>query len=581
MPEGIEGEIAQPDKSFWGTNILTRIGRRILVHTPLYPMDKERKGLRELIKALEIINLNNCTILCIGAGELPVKTKINVIKAGTVNSNRLMSILYSCADYFVMPSYQEGFAQTPMEAMACGTPVIAFPCSGAEELITDACGVISKDFTIEALVCAIRQAMQTTYDRAAVRESVVTRFNYDIIAKKYIHLYETIMSIYPPLLKILFDHQAFSMQTHGGVSRSFAELYRHLPTEYEAEISIKESNNAYIKDIIPDIKPKGYAYDKFCYGKTFRGKGHLYQWIDKFRTIKHYPDYNKSYSIHRLKLGNFDIFHPTYFDDYFLPYLNGKPFVLTIHDMIPELYPQYFPRDDFQIRMKRKLAPIASAIIAVSENTKKDAVRILNIPEEKIHVIYHGCSFPNKSDVQKIYSMPYIIYVGDRYGYKDFDLFVKHISEFLKNHQEIKVVCTGKPFRQEEKILLEKYECKNSFINHWVNTDEEFFSLYHHALCFIYTSEYEGFGIPILEAYKANCPVFLNNSSCFPEIAGDAAVYFNMSSEFSNLSTQIEEYLLWNAEQRQNLIAKQNQRLKLYSWNKAATELAEVYKFIA
>lgn len=155
-------------------------------------LSDERKGLRELIKALEIINLNNCTILCIGAGELPVNTKINVIKTGTINNNRLMSLLYSCADYFAMPSYQEGFAQTPMEAMACGTPVISFPCSGTEELISEGCGVICNDFTVEALVAAIQQAIQTPYDRNMIRKSVVTKFNYDIIARKYIKLYETI-----------------------------------------------------------------------------------------------------------------------------------------------------------------------------------------------------------------------------------------------------------------------------------------------------------------------------------------------------------------------------------------------------
>ena len=98
-------------------------------------------------------------------------------------------------------------------------------------------------------------------------------------------------------------------------------------------------------------------------------------------------------TIEELQKGEYDIFHPTFFDDYFLPYLKGKPFVLTIHDMIPELYPLFFRPDDIHIILKRKLAPLAKAIIAVSENTKQDIVRILGIPEEKIHVVYHGCSF--------------------------------------------------------------------------------------------------------------------------------------------------------------------------------------------
>lgn len=378
-------------------------------------------------------------------------------------------------------------------------------------------------------------------------------------------------------MRVLFDHQAFSMQTHGGVSRCFAELYKHLPTNCKAEISVLESDNAYIKNILK-VDPKGYGYEKFLFSGNFRGKERLHRLADKFRKIKYYPDFNRNYSICKLQQGKFDVFHPTFFGDYFLPYLNGKPFVLTIHDMIPELYPQYFRYDDFQIRMKKRLAPLASAIIAVSENTKQDVVRILNIPEEKVNVIYHGCSFPDCSNVQRQFTMPYILYVGDRYGYKNFDIFVKYISTFLNRHQELKVVCTGKPFNKEELLLMEKYNCKNSFVNHWVKTDDEFYTLYHYALCFIYTSEYEGFGIPILESYKADCPVFLNKKSCFPEIAGDAAVYFDLSSGGSDLSKELESFIHWPNERRKQLINKQRQRLALYSWIKSAKMLYNVYE---
>lgn len=377
-------------------------------------------------------------------------------------------------------------------------------------------------------------------------------------------------------IRVLYDYQAFTMQSHGGVSRCFAELYKHLPRDVKTEIAVKESDNVYIKGW-EGVKPAHDRYNNFICKHDFWGKGHFHLWYDKLTHGGYYPNYNKTYSIGLLQKGNFDVFHPTYFSDYFLPYLNGKPFVLTIHDMIPELYPQYFASDDIQIVMKRKLAPLANAIVAVSDNTKKDIVEILHVPEEKIHVVYHGCSFPHNSDKKISMSTPYILYVGDRYGYKKFDLFVQYMIPFLKSHRDICVVCTGKPFKKEEIDLFVKYNVEEKFVHHWVSTDEEFFSLYHHALCFVYTSEYEGFGIPILEAYQASCLVLLNEASCFPEIAGDAAIYFKMTQKESDIKEKLEMVYSMGAEERNSLLCKQKNRLALYSWEKSAKKMAEVY----
>ena len=304
------------------------------------------------------------------------------------------------------------------------------------------------------------------------------------------------------------------------------------------------------------------------------GKGHLHLWLDYLKKQKYYPDYNMNYSLYLLKRGKFDVFHPTYFDDYFLPYLNGKPFVLTIHDMIPELYPQYFARDDFQIVMRKKLAPLASAIVAVSENTKQDVIRILGIPEEKIHVVYHGCSFPT-TGTEPIYSFPYILFVGERGLYKNFVQFVRSMEPMMKKYKDLYVVCTGRPFNQEEIAFLQENGVEDRFLHCMVKTDEELYSLYHHALGFVYPSEYEGFGIPILEAYQADCPVILNRASCFPEIAGDAALYFSSEEE---LTAQIERLLSMSADDRNALLAKQKDRLSRYSWEKSARQMAEIYQ---
>ena len=384
-------------------------------------------------------------------------------------------------------------------------------------------------------------------------------------------------------MRVLFDHQAFIMQKIGGISRCFAELYRHFPNDGKVHICLKETENLYAlnQNIAHHYN---YDHDHFICSRRFPFKGRLFR--SSYRFIGYTGDYydkssyNQFYSIRKLQTGNFDIFHPTYYDDYFLSYLNDKPFVLTIHDMIPELFPQYFDINDFQILQKRKLAPLASAIIAVSENTKQDIVRILNVPPEKVHVVYHGCSFSQIMHANRLISSPYILFVGERGGYKNFTLFVKHIASTLKKHPEIMVVCTGRAFEKSEIQMFANQNLQDRFIHYEIKTDNEFYSLYHFAICFVYPSQYEGFGIPILEAYKSDCLVLLNRASCFPEIAGDAAVYFTISEEQSTIAEQFEYIYSMTQFERERQLQKQRIQLAKYSWENSARQLSDIYKNI-
>ena len=125
-----------------------------------------------------------------------------------------------------------------------------------------------------------------------------------------------------------------------------------------------------------------------------------------------------------------------------------------------------------------------------------------------------------------------------------------------------------------------EYGVKDRFVSCWVKNDNVLYSLYHNALCFVYPSEYEGFGIPILEAFQADCPVLLNNASCFPEIAGDAAFYFDMNSNDSNLAEQLERLLSMSSEEKTHLLSKQRKRLSKYSWEDSAKKMDDVYQSV-
>lgn len=155
-------------------------------------LDEERKGLKKLIRTLEGLGIPKCTLLCIGSGEKPIGD-IDIIAMGQVANQRLMSMLYSAGDYFVMPSEQEAFAQTPIEALACGLPVIVFPVSGTEELINESNGVRCCGFDIASLAEGIKTAMSRVYDKTQIRNDAVKRFDIAMIVSQYNKLYEELL----------------------------------------------------------------------------------------------------------------------------------------------------------------------------------------------------------------------------------------------------------------------------------------------------------------------------------------------------------------------------------------------------
>lgn len=382
-------------------------------------------------------------------------------------------------------------------------------------------------------------------------------------------------------MRILFDYQAFEMQRFGGVSRSYAELISHLQDGgYQCKVGLKESDNAYIK--LPRLKPLHYTHNKYFSGKKwFKGQRTLTRRI--MQATGHKNDclkINQEYCIKLLKQQQFDVFEPTFFDPYFLPYLNGKPFVLTVHDMIPELFPQYFPSDDFQIVNKKLLCPLAAAIHVPSHKTKDDLIKILNINPEKIYVIPHGASqitIP-ETEVPRPIDNPYLLFVGERRGYKNYNALLHEMAILIQSIPELNLLCTGRQFDEEEKKLISDLGLINH-VHHRFVTDEYLYSLYHHAVAFVYPSAYEGFGIPILEAFVNSCPVLLNNASCFPEIGGEAAIYFNINRK-GDLAEHIMELLHYSKEDRQQIINKGLQRANCFSWEKSARKLLHVYDTI-
>jgi len=148
------------------------------------------KGLDVLSEVLLDVN-SDAQILAIGNNPSKKSWK-NVISVGLVRDQRKMAELISCADFFAMPSYQEAFSQSPIEAMACGLPVVAFPVSGTSELINGQNGIVCDDFSPNSLRKGIEMLMERKYNASEIRQDIVARYSPEVVAQKYMEVYENV-----------------------------------------------------------------------------------------------------------------------------------------------------------------------------------------------------------------------------------------------------------------------------------------------------------------------------------------------------------------------------------------------------
>ena len=155
----------------------------------------EQKGLHKLIKAVNKLNEESDRFRIIAIGNNPPKIYSQyMIETGPIYDCNILSEWLSASDYFIMPSSQEAFSQAPIEAMACGTPVVAFPVSGTSELINYANGVICKGFAIEDLLQGIMLALSRSYNSKEIRSFVSLFFSPSHISEQYKNLYYEILT---------------------------------------------------------------------------------------------------------------------------------------------------------------------------------------------------------------------------------------------------------------------------------------------------------------------------------------------------------------------------------------------------
>lgn len=373
-------------------------------------------------------------------------------------------------------------------------------------------------------------------------------------------------------MNILFDHQIFAYQRFGGVSRYFHELITKLPmvSSATAELIGRYTENEYLRS---------------SHGQQIRGLPRIPLASHRARFLAGYT-LDTCSAIGRLRRGGFQLFHPTFYDDYFLPWLGGRPYVATLYDCTPEMFPSLFRVQGLYgrlvtgrwIKNRSRLFERAARVIAISHNTKADAIRFFGIEPDKIDVVYLGASNfpPSSAATSSPVEEPYVAFVGSRWGYKNFPAFVHALRPLLLKDRILRVLCAGGgPFSVEEKNLFRSLDCSDRYIQKDFE-DKDLGRCYRNATAFVFPSLYEGFGLPIVEAFSVGCPCIVSRTSCFPEIAGGAAEYFD-PVDIPSMTEAIGR-VIYDPQRRQELVNRGYARAQLYCWDKTAVETFDVYK---
>jgi glycosyltransferase involved in cell wall biosynthesis len=363
-------------------------------------------------------------------------------------------------------------------------------------------------------------------------------------------------------MKIAFDSQAFNMQSYGGVSRYYSILANELLKKtQDVGIFAGIHKNKYLS-ALPAGVVSGIQLDKYP-----PQSARAFQWF--------------SHCVGQLQMQRWkpDIIHETYYSSW--PCFQSKSFrVTTVHDMIHEIFPEYFPARDQTTKRKKAAFSRVDHIISVSENTKRDLIDLFGIAEDKISVVHLGVdlsAFMNTSFISNNTSKPYILYVGSRHGYKNFDGFVKAFasSERLKSDFDI-VAFGGGSFTNHENVLFKRCGLRHTQIRQISGDDQKLASLYSKAYVFVYPSLYEGFGLPPLEAMASGCPVVSSNTSSMPEVIRDSGEYF-IPSAIEDMRSAIER-VVYSGQRRSELISLGYENINDFSWQMCAKKTLDVYK---
>lgn len=364
-------------------------------------------------------------------------------------------------------------------------------------------------------------------------------------------------------MTIRYDYQIFCEQPYGGISRYYYELIYRLQQKpgIHIQLDILSADNIFLEQL------KGR---NFWNEIQFKGKKDISRLL------------SNAYDSFAARMQPYDVFHPTYYSRSSLNRASGKPMVITIHDMIDEKFHQNQSAYEEIIALRARHIKQATKIIAVSENTRNDLIDLCGVDPAKIETIYHGNSFFNnleRRSTPAVTEFKYILYTGKRYAYKNFDKMLQSLIPIMQEDQSLRLICAGGgAFKNTELNQLSHHHLTDRVLYYPIHSDEQLSSLYNHAELMIYPSLYEGFGLPIIEAFACGCPVVTSSGSSTGEIAGDAAVLIN-PNDTTDMTQKISK-VLYDLPLQKELVALGHNRAHLFNWDKTANQTLKLYQSI-
>jgi len=274
------------------------------------------------------------------------------------------------------------------------------------------------------------------------------------------------------------------------------------------------------------------------------------------------------------------LYHSAY---YLMPFWVGVPTLLTVYDLIPLLYPHYFTAPQRLVFYTAHLLAlrVARVVLAISEATKRDVRRVFGVPAHKIVVTplaadpqFYPRPAAEVNALRQQYGLPddYLLYVGSNKPHKNLARLVQAYLQ-LPNDAPQLVIGGHWDARYPEARQRAGENPRIKFVGPL--PDAHLPALYSGARLFVFPSEYEGFGLPVLEALACGAPVVCSNTSSLPEVAGDAALTCD-PTQVAAIQTALNTALNRSAltEARQQALARAAQ----FSWGRVAEQTAQVYR---
>ena len=359
-----------------------------------------------------------------------------------------------------------------------------------------------------------------------------------------------------PVVRVAFDEQIFAIQRYGGISRVFAELAHQFIANPELGVELQPVAAPLVNEYILRDPLTMKALD--------------------IRQSRHWaPSIARSLARRRHK-GPADIVHNTFYLPRALDDYPQAKRVVTIHDMIPEIFPQTRRRLDF-LTVKRRYVETADHIVCVSESTKRDLQKIYGPITAPISVVPSGVGPEFNPLAPPVPKWPenYLLHVGHRSGYKGGKTLFTAFASIREELPSLTLVLAGGgSLIGEERAMLDDLGISSSVLQQQV-PDALMPSAYANAKAFIFPSQYEGFGLPILEAMASGTPLILCNSSALPEVGGEAAIYFNQG-DISGLAAAAWS-VCTDSRAREALILKGQDRVRKFTWTETAERMRKVY----